>query len=242
MSQPDGQVSKLSGIQKLIVITTFLGTLGLSIANRPAVAFGIVGLGTLLLLLFGTDIARITIRLLGGEAIIERAEKAEKDALRAAQEAKHAVEEAEKAIEALRQLSMHLSTTVLHLEAAQGLDMMRETAKAVRNRDVVRHHLEVMGCEPDQVKANLEPFNDLVAICFINEIAHSVNDVDPKIVVKKAFSLLSADQLLDAETVRSIFGQFVLVTLELDEVLQEVPVLQQTGNADFGKFRKFQGR
>lgn len=241
MSQPNGQESKLSGIQKLIVATTFLGTLGLSIANRPAVAFGIVGLGTLLLLLFGSDIARVTVRLLGGEAIIERAERAEHDALKAAQEAKSAVAEVEKTLEALRQLGMHLSSAVLVLDVSQGIGLMRQPEAAVKGRDVVRDDLRAMGCKPEDIDATLKSFNNMAALGLLNEVAQAVAPEEARRIVREMFAKVSVQGSFQIEEAKATFAQYVEMTPELSEVLEEVIKLEETGEADFSKMRKLRG-
>lgn len=134
----------LSWVQVGIISGTMLGTLGLSIAGKPAAPFAAVGLGVLLLLRFG-DIASLTLKAFGAEAVVERAE-------RAANDADKATGEAEQAIEALKDLGKALVATSLSLAALRGNTFASFLGTTLGMRDLLVGSLEEMGCTPKEIE------------------------------------------------------------------------------------------
>ena len=251
--QPQEQRQPLTPWQRGVVVTIFLCTLGLSIFDRPTLAFALVGIGTLLLLLIGSDITRIVFRIPGGETIIERAKDAERGALKAALEAKEAVARAEKAVEALKEMGVQLTSTVLPLALElEPREVVREVfssaEKTIKQRNYIKRQLIDMGCSDGQINRALEDFDFLAVKDIIRETARHLEfglyeseldnflrkgHYDPDGLLRHVMEYSEKPDYSRHAGTDRLEG--------LADWIREVTRLPSSGTVDFAKFRRLPG-
>lgn len=217
-SYAEWQIAAQVGITALLL----LGTLGLSVASRPAAPFAAVGLGVLVLLRLG-DIASLTLKAFGAEAIITRAERAASDADRAAQDAVEA-------IEALKEVGMTLSSVVLSMQPLLGRNATISIDGALETRNEIVTKLKALGCSPDQIAGVLESFNEIL-------IKTMVYGALEGMVITQALDLEKelAEPLgyapIDMTLVREIFAKYK-ITDKAERWLSQAEQFRRTGEID----------
>jgi hypothetical protein len=220
VTPPQALEGRLTRAQIGIIAVTMLGTLGLSVFDKPAAPFAVVSLGVLLLLRFG-DIASLTLKGFGAEAVIQRAERA--------------VSEADRAVEALKQLGMNLSKTVLTLQAIQGRRGSVPTLRgSLRARNVIVSNLQDLGLTFDEAEQAAVVFDDFMVFDLVTRAIHFAPDGPGKDRLKTEW--VPAPLPLPAIThVRASFEHRECLTPMAEQLLVEAERYQNTRQIDLEK-------
>jgi hypothetical protein len=214
--------SRKQAAQIGLVGFTMVGTLLLSAFGRAAAPFATVGLGALLLLRFG-DIASLTFKAFGAEAIIQRAERAAEDAT--------------KAIEALKQTGMHLSSMVLTLQTLLGQGGTVTIAGVLTSRRTVLSDLEALGCTRNEV-AEVMRLPDHITLMQMVTTASNAMRVDHMALMKEKLTSVLEHEPIDMPAVRAVFREYE-VTQKAERWLSQAEQFQKTGEVDLEKLAPF---
>ncbi len=208
---------------------TLIGTLLLSADDKPAAAFAAVGLGSMLLLRFG-DIASLSLKAFGAEAVVERAQ-------RAASEADKAAEDAVKAIEALKQTGMNLSSAVLLLQTLVGQGGKVTIAGVVDLRRTIVKDLQALGCTPAQIDEVMEMPDHVTVITMVNE-ATSAMRADHAASIRPLLSPLMMRPPINLSRVKAVFAEYE-VSDRAEKWLAEAENFQKAGEVDLKKIEPY---
>ncbi len=207
-----------------IIALTMLGTLGLSVFDKPAAPFAIVGLGVLLLLRFG-DIASLTLKGFGAEAVVQRAERAASDADKAA-------EDALQTIEALKELGKSLAVVALTPPIFTGNSFSNSLETTLISRDLIVQSLESLGCTPAEIKLVMSPFQVSFTASMLTEAIKSLPPRSQIEVSEPATAAMNDPKKApDIARVRALFKEYGS-TDEAENWLDKIERFLTTGYTD----------